>query len=86
MGRSSRKSEVSIDAVLAAAEAAQAAQRECPPAPIPSRFQRRALLNPKCSEGMRRKQYFHFHPQATYATAYDVASWLDELDAIENGE
>jgi hypothetical protein len=86
MGRSNRATAVTTDEVLAAAEAAQAAQRDCPAAPIPSRFQRRALLNPKCGEGMRRKQYFHFHPQATYATAYDVASWLDELDAIENGQ
>lgn len=83
MARSNRNA--STSEVLEAAAAAQAAQQSCPAAPIPSRWQRRALLSDKCSEGMRRKQYFHFHPQATYATAFDVATWIGELERIELG-
>lgn len=62
-----------------AAAAARAAQAKAPPAPQPSFWEARALLSDKCSDGMRRKMYFRFHPVATYATGMDVASWLGKL-------
>jgi hypothetical protein len=74
--------QASVDDVLAAAAAAKAAQ---PAELLPSKWERRALLSDKCGDGMRRKQYFKFHPGAEYATAMDVAAWLARLDEVEQG-
>jgi hypothetical protein len=53
--------------------------------PIPSRWQRPRPAQRSAGEGDAPQAYFHFHPQATYATRMDVATWLGELERIELG-
>ena len=69
-----QKKAQSLEAAIAAAKAAQ------PAAPTPSRWQIRALLNPKTSDGERRKAFYQFHPGTQFPSRMDVAGWLGELE------
>lgn len=79
MARSKKNQELTLEQQVEATRVAQAADKK--PVTEPAFFEVRALLSSKCSDGMRRKMYFHHHPNATYATGMDVAAWLDGLYA-----
>ena len=79
MARAKKEKDLTLEQQVEAARIAQANDKK--PAVEPKFFEVRALCISSCSDGMRRKVYFHYHPNATYATGIDVANWLDKLYA-----